>query len=296
MKKDLVELASIIQNNWSETPIDKTLQQIIFNMEHIGSPRGISFKLIQKTSGDAYNAEDLAGLLSQDPTICAQILKVANSAFFSPGRPIKTIKHAVTHLGLANIKNIIFAIEILGVFKGRLASETFNATDFWKHSIAGGIIASNYAKVLGSNESDLFYITAILRNLGVLALRQFMPEAFDKILSLVRRDQIPFEAACKAIVNASHREITSMIGLSWNLPAVIVDAINDRVNPFEISKEASDIRKAIAFADDLLHDFNFGVWDPYYKKSHIVFQDIPREDYIKNAATMIDAIHAQLFS
>jgi HD-like signal output (HDOD) protein len=275
---------------------EESLQQIIYNIEHIGTPQGISFKLIQKTSGDEYNAEDLAGLLSQDPTICAQILKVSNSALFSRGMPIKTIKHAVTHLGLANIKSIIFAIEILGTFKGHLVSEKFNDMDFWKHSIAGGIIASKYARTLGMQDLDLVYLAAILRNLGVLAIRQFMPGEFDKILELIDQEKTSFENACKAVLNATHREITYLIGQRWNLPLVIIDAINDRVNSFEIGEEALRIRKAITFADDLLHISKFCLWDPYFMILTVDFRGIPCEEYIKEASETVDSIYAQLFA
>jgi HD-like signal output (HDOD) protein len=275
---------------------EESLQQIIYNIEHIGTPQGISFKLIQKTSGDAYNAEDLAELLSQDPTISAQILKVANSALFSRVESIKTIRRAVTQLGLANIKNIIFAIEILGTFKGHLVSEKFSDVNFWKNSIAGGIIASKYARTLGMKDLDVVYMAAILRNLGVLAIRQFMPGEFDKILELIELEKTSFENACKAVLNATHREITYLIGQRWNLPSVIINAINDRVNAFEIGDEASQIRKAIIFADDLLHISKFCVWDPYFMILTVDFHGIPCEEYINEASETVDGIYAQLFA
>jgi HD-like signal output (HDOD) protein len=275
---------------------EESLQQIIYNIEHIGTPQGISFKLIQKTSGDAYNAEDLAELLSQDPTISAQILKVANSALFSRVESIKTIKHAITQLGLSNIKSIIFAIEILGTFKGHLASNKFSDINFWKHSIAGGIIASKYTRTLGAKDLDLVYMATILRNLGVLAIRQFMPGEFDKILELIELEKTSFENACKAVLNATHREITYLIGQRWNLPSVIINAINDRVNAFEIGDEASQIRKAIIFADDLLHISKFCVWDPYFMILTVDFHGIPCEEYINEASETVDGIYAQLFA
>ncbi|HAJ80725.1 MAG TPA: hypothetical protein DCO75_13250 [Fibrobacteres bacterium] len=275
---------------------DECLRQIIFNIEHIGTPKGISFKLIQKTSGDAYDAEDLANLLLQEPTICAQILKVSNSALFSRGQPIKTIKHAVTQLGLANIKSIIFAIEILGEFKWRFSSEKFNEVDFWKHSIAGGIIASKYARTSGMYDPDLFYIAAILRNLGVLAIRQFMPNEFSHILSLMEQAQTSFGIASKAILNATHREIIYMIGLRWNLPSVIINAINDGVNPKKIGNVSMEIRKAIAFADDILHVSGFCVWDRFFMISKVDYHGIPCEEYIKDASETVESIYRQLFS
>lgn len=274
---------------------EESLQQIILNIEHIGTPQGISFKLIQKTSGDAYATEDLAELLSQEPTICAQILKVANSALFSRGKPITTIKHAVTHLGLTNIKNVIFAVEILGIFKGQLTSKKFNDMDFWKHGIAGGIIASKVAQSAGWQDMDLFYMAAILRDLGVLAIRQFMPGEFEKILSLTEYEKLSFESACKAVLSASHREIMYLIGLRWKLPSVIIDAINDRVNPHEIGRVASAIRKAIRFADDLLQSSKYCVWDRYFLVSEADFFGVPVEEYLKEASETVEGIYGQLF-
>lgn len=87
----------------------EAFQQILFNIEHIGSPEKVSLKLLQKTSNPDYSTDDVSEIISKEPTISAQILKIANSVHFSRLEPVKTIKQAVIKLGLSNIKSILFS-------------------------------------------------------------------------------------------------------------------------------------------------------------------------------------------
>jgi len=52
---------------------------------------------------------DVVKIILEDPTICAQILKVANSAYYYRGERINNMTSAVVHLGLENVRRILLA-------------------------------------------------------------------------------------------------------------------------------------------------------------------------------------------
>jgi HD-like signal output (HDOD) protein len=267
---------------------EDALQQIIWNIEHIGTPHNVSLRLLEKSASEI-DIDEMTALISQDATVSALILKTANSVHFSRGQRIKTIKNAIIHLGIENIKKLLFAVEMIGVFKGRCAAENFSEIDFWKHTLAGAILASKYTAFKKSCDPDVAYAAALLRDIGILAVRQFAPEEFEKMVLRQKTEASSFKELAKTFLGVSYREISYMVGLSWSLPRPIIESIKDRI-PSEMNSEIRAIREGILFADELLHVTKYCIWDLYYLPGNFDFHDIPCEEMHKEAAETVEKI------
>ncbi len=265
-----------------------TLQKIILNIEHIGTPHNIVFKLLEKSDKVNIGIDQIASDISQDATVSALVLKTANSVHFTRGQRIKSIKQAVIHLGIDNIKKLLFAVEMLGVFKGNCASDKFSEIDFWKHTLAGAILASKYASFIKTCPADIAYAAALMRDIGILAIRQFTPDEFDRILLHKDAERLPVYNLFKSILGISHREIGYMIGLRWNLPSIIIEPIKDATNKFETTDEIEAVRASILFADELLHVTNYCLWDVNYLPGNFDFHGIPCEEMLKETRALVD--------
>jgi HD-like signal output (HDOD) protein len=268
---------------------EDALQQIIWNIEHIGTPHNVSLRLLEKSASEI-DIDEMTTLISQDATVSALILKTANSVHFSRGQRIKTIKNAIMHLGIENIKKLLFAVEMIGVFKGRCAAENFSEIDFWKHTLAGAILASKYTVFKKSCDPDVAYAAALLRDIGILAVRQFAPEEFEKMVLRQKTEASSFKSLTKTFLGVSYREISYMVGLSWNLPRPIIESIKDRATTSEMNSEISAIREGILFADELLHVTKYCIWDLYYLPGNFDFHDIPCEEMHAEASETVEKI------
>lgn len=240
--------------------------QIIQNIEHIGTSPALSLKIMQEVSKADADLTTITSLLMDDPTICAQVLKVANSTYFFTRERINTVSQAVINLGLENIKQILFAIEIIGVFRAELSSKKFEEELFWRHSIATGFLAVEIgaAKKYPVNPETL-YITGILRNIGVLAVRQFLPAEFDAIITLMEKNRIDFRAASQQVIGINHREIGYLIGIKWNLPEDIVNSLGENELGCSGIEKALQMRTAIGTVEAMLAAKQYSMWDPFCK-------------------------------
>jgi HD-like signal output (HDOD) protein len=269
------------------------LNRIANNIEHIGTPNCIILKLIEKISMNDYDASDLARLISYDNTVSAQVLKIANSARFFRGNPVNTINDAVVVMGSSNLKSMLLAIEFIGVFHGRGASKRFDDYEFWKHSLAGAQISSYYAKHVRMDNPECFYISALIRNIGLLAIRQFMPEEFEIILNMVENEKIPFENAFQAILGETIRQVGYIICSGWQIPEMIIGAMNDRGDACCQTCLSVTQKKAMTFADDLLHITQFALWNRYYMPENVDFSNIPCEIIFKESTEMVNSIFTE---
>jgi HD-like signal output (HDOD) protein len=275
---------------------ESILQQIFLNIEHIGTPPGISLKLFEKTNSPDFNIDEMASMISRDATIAALVLKTANSVHFSRGNRIMNIKHAIVHLGAFNINRLLFAIEMLGVFRGHGSSKSFTEADFWSHTLAGAHLASKYAVFKKSCDADIAYIAGLLRNIGVLAIRQFAPREFERMLLLQTLEKASFERLSEFVLGMNHRELAYTIGLKWNLPAVIINSIRSTGVVSENVKQINAVREAILFADELLHVAKYCLWDYFYMPGNFDFHDIPVESLFNETKEMVEKMMNEFWS
>lgn len=263
------------------------LTSLLTGIEHIGALSTITTKIFRMITDSDYDTTHLADVISRDPAISAQLLKIANSAYFQRSEPIKTIKQAIVTLGLQNVKGILYGIQMFGIFKGKNDPKNFDIMTFYKHTIAGAVIASQYKIPQGiSITSDNLYIAGLLRNLGVLAIRQFIPTTFGYILSLMETDKLSFANAAMYQIGNGHRYVTYTICKNWKLPDSMIDAYT---NDDDITLESKTIRDAIKYADDLLQATHYATWDMFYMPNFLD-TTMPNREIYDETTKIIDSI------
>jgi HD-like signal output (HDOD) protein len=236
--------------------------QILQNIEHIGTSPALSLRIMEEASLPDADLTTISSLLMDDPTICAQVLKVANSVAFYTREKVTTISQAVINLGIENIERILFAIEIIGVFKGDFSTKKFKEELFWRRSIAAGFLAIEIGRMKKySIASETLYISALIANIGVLAVRQFLPAEFESIINLMEINKVDFRTASQDVIGINQREITYLIGTRWNLPDDIVHAIGEGEAIGD--ENAEQIRTVVDTAEALLTVRHYAFWDAY---------------------------------
>ncbi len=159
--------------------------------------------------GDA-NTAALAQLVERDPTVAANVLRVANSAALAPRIPIVTMTQAIAWLGMGEIQSIAMAVAV----RTRLFTDAAHETllkDMWRTAVATAYWAREIARPRRITV-DLAHLCGLLHRIGrpvvVRCLAQ-APDGSSTRLSAGQRIQLVdrFEAAAGA----------ALCGV-WNLP------------------------------------------------------------------------------
>jgi HD-like signal output (HDOD) protein len=230
------------------------------NMESIGALPSLSLKIFNKLNEPDFNIVDVAQLMLQDQAICAQILKVANSVFYARGNHITTISQAIAHLGTNVIKRLLFAIELMGIYPNNMQEARFNENDFWRHTMAGAILSQEIAYHNTSGNSETFYLTALLRNLGILIIRQFFPDLFRDVCEYAREKSVSFVNAEKKVLRLEHGEVAYLVAVRWGLPKEILYSYKQDFSTIGYYRTILEI---IQTSDAILAGKKYGIWDPF---------------------------------
>ena len=196
----------------------KTAAKLLASIEVLPSLSPIVAKLAQVTASPASSAQQVADVVKLDPALTAKVMRLANSAYVGIPRRINSLKNAVVLLGQKRVYSLALTTGVLLAIKKR-ADLPFLLKDFWRHSVAVGMIAESISKSLNRRDcidSDQAFTAGLLHDIGKLAVGCFAAEYIRAAVQDCRGNNIPFFKAEK--VNTSHMMVGLLLARKWNFP------------------------------------------------------------------------------
>lgn len=181
----------------------------------------VGFTLMKEMSRENTNAERLQRIISADSVLVARILRVVNSAYFSIPNRVSTIKHAVSLLGLRQIRDLAFGIYLLELgrgFKGAAGHPL--QLRYWSHSVATAFLSEALARYLclptvGPGEA---YVAGLLHDIGLLILSRYEIRSMTRVVEEQAARRIRCVDLEKELVGATHTELAEWLAGKWSLP------------------------------------------------------------------------------
>jgi len=180
----------------------------------------------------------LARTLESEPSLVAQILRVANSPFYGLSGQIKGIREACMVLGQHTLRNLILAAAVSEVLDNLDNTED----DFvmsWNHCIHTATVARQLAMQL-KLDSDASYTAGLLHDIGMLIISAILPEEKEKINKRIAEGVSLLDAESNEL-GLDHEQLGCAVSKQWNLPDDITEAICSHHTPNENPQALVDI-------------------------------------------------------
>lgn len=198
------------------------------------------FLQIKKIVDDpSSNINNIAKVITRDPSLTARILKVSNSALYRGNHEITNLQLALSRMGLNLIKTLVTSHSITqmfnqpkGVFKPFFSQLHHHSTEVSAHAYA---IAAKYTKV---NPDDAL-LAGLVHNIGYLPMAQCV----DKFPEVEENPNLLIEVMGKV-----HTKIGEMILNSWSFPQHIIDASIHYVEQFRTGTATMDLTDIVIIA------------------------------------------------
>lgn len=166
----------------------------------------------------ASSSEDIAKVMSVDPSLSAKVLKLANSALFRFQSEVATVQKALQVIGGEAAYNISIAETANLAFKS-FSSEQLNFDAFWKRAVLNGVIAKSIAQQRQVRGSDRYFVIGILHSLSELICATQLPQQYADYKGK-SKDSVPF-AAQQEMFGFTFAECSGDILQTWNLPETV---------------------------------------------------------------------------
>jgi putative nucleotidyltransferase with HDIG domain len=172
---------------------------------------------------DTLDIHQVVKLISQDKSLAARCLQVANSPLFGCSHEVETIQAAVVALGLNRIQEIAVSCSLLRLLPA--VSFGVNPSVFWAHSLACAMVAREFASRIGFPDPAKAYAAGLLHDVGIVALLWVSPHDFRRSFERGSAERIPLHEAEEKTLGITHCECGKIIARNWHLPPELAEAI-----------------------------------------------------------------------
>ena len=234
------------------------LQQLIDQMGSLPAQPGTYQKVrgeLQK-KGEA-STDRVAKLILQDPAMTAEILRIANAAFFGQRQRVDTVQRAIVVLGLDLTAHLILFFSVYQTMQPKLPEFGYEA--FWAHSLGVGLAASHLQarNARDSRFVERAMVGGLLHDLGKLVLACFLPERYAPVLAAAHEWKKSLVSVETEQLGVSHVELGGYLAEQWRLPPSVVAAIRWHHDPAS-SGQYQPFVELVQLADEMVRHLGVG--------------------------------------
>jgi HD-like signal output (HDOD) protein len=185
----------------------------------------IAVKLQGVLSNNDFSIEQVVALIIRDPALTSQILRLANSPFFSGLAKVTTITEAVVRLGAAEVASVAMMATQQSSYHSITNPELKSYSQLlWRHAIGCAIGSRWLAERTGCRHlSQEAFIAGLLHDIGSLLILK----ALEGILNSGDDVKVFTRDLITEIMTAMHAESGYQLMERWNLPELYCVIVRD---------------------------------------------------------------------
>lgn len=176
--------------------------------------------------------QDVARIIEREPTLCAKLLQVANSAFFGLPRAVSSISQAATYLGALALRDLALAMETMATAQtNRSALPAASYRAFQLNALGVALLGRRWYAADRRKADDAF-VAGMLRDMGHLVLS-------------TQGERRPGDAAQHAALSAY------LLGL-WGIPHAVLEAVAYHEDPSRVDHDTLELVDVVHLCDALV--------------------------------------------
>jgi HD-like signal output (HDOD) protein len=185
---------------------------------------GAVMETLQRIRNPESSASSIAEVLAVDPGLSVRVLRVANSAAFSPTKRVENLTQAVALVGLSQLESLVLSVAAASaVPRESCAGYDFNR--FWRAAARRGVIARAFARILCPARESESFTAGLLQDLAIPFLAHTHPDKYGPVLARWHEGDEDLVKLERETFDWDHAEVGTWICSEWALPENIASAI-----------------------------------------------------------------------
>jgi putative nucleotidyltransferase with HDIG domain len=188
---------------------------------------------IRLLSDETADNDRIAAVLQRDQGLVAQVLKLANSAFYGVSRRVSTVKQALLVLGRNPVRSMVVAAASQEFLGRPQPGYQMARGQLWEHSLAVGLAASMVASRIAYRPADEAFVAGLLHDIGKVVLGEYLAEHSVELEELLSHGEagLAFDEIEREILNIDHATLGGRLCDHWQLPARLGNAVRYHYHP-----------------------------------------------------------------
>ncbi len=238
-------------------------REIIDSIEQMPQfPQNIQM-LQKELSNPGCTFESIADTITSDPSLVAEILRIANSPVYRIKNQISDVAAAVRMIGMLGVKSILYNYGARKVFEKKFNKKAIDEIN--EHSFHVALIASFLAQYKGLNRlAEDIYTAALIHDFGKIIVNSLNRELEGRLEQLCREKHIPIAILDDLASGFNHSTIGAQLARKWDFPDKFIQTIQHHHTPLESVEEYKVITYAVYLGNEIY----------YYARNERDFDDL----------------------
>ena len=233
------------------------LEQIVSSAKDLPSLPAITYRVIKLVDDPQSTAKDLNDVITQDQSLTAKVLRLANSAYYGFPRRISTVTDAIVLLGFNTIRSLVLSASVYHILEKPLEGYALAPGELWRHSQASAMAARLIAQRARYRQPDQAYIAGLLHDIGKVLLNHHLREQYHEVVARVGGEKTFIDVE-EEVLGFNHAQVGALLAEKWNLPPDLVEAIGCHHQP-AAAKKNRELTAITHLADALCMTMGLGL-------------------------------------
>jgi len=225
------------------------IEKLIKDDVKLPSLPAVAIRILEAVKKDENSFDELAQIISSDPSLAVKTLKVVNSPSYALSQKVNSLEKALAILGLNAMKNIALSFVVAKEFKSH-SEGVFDFDFFWKRSVTAAVAADLTAKQI-NNKSDDAFVTGLLQDIGIAIMYFCKKDDYLEVLNERKTGELSIEDTEKKVLGFDHQELGSEILKAWGLSESIYMPIRYHHNNAALPSECELSVNTIYLSDKI---------------------------------------------
>jgi len=195
-----------------------------------------------------FDVQEVTDLLSQDKSLAAQCLQMANSPLFGRWQRVETLRGAVISLGFHHLSDIAMSCGVLNLLP--TDKKKLDPVVFWKHSLGCALVCRHLARKLKLSDPGNAYLAGLLHDLGIIVNLWVLPQEFRTAFEIAKAEGIPLHEGEERSLGFTHCDSGRLLAEHWNLAPNLIEVVSFHHSPEKASRNPELV--ALVHVADLL--------------------------------------------
>ena len=197
------------------------LQAATVNPRHLPRRPHLMQRLVATINDPQASREKVARIISQDPVLAADVLRLSNSPLYRLTRaPIESVQRAITICGGDGLQALLVSALVQPIFRASSKNFPLFAELLWKRSEQSARVAEIYASEVRREDRFEAQLLALLSALGPLAVYRVILDFYAKTPSVA-----PNPAVCKALILEFGPRMAHRVAVHWETSQRLLAAL-----------------------------------------------------------------------
>lgn len=214
-------------------------QELVARIKSLIALPSVYYRVREQLESPNSSITEVARLIETDPALTGGVLRLVNSAFYSPSHKIESVERAIFVLGLQQTHEMVLAITFSNVFDG-IRPQYMDMRRYWIGCMMTALAARELAHLTCNPSAGRLFVIGLLADIGHLAMYQVVPEQAIKAQTISDASGEPLFEAERRIIGCDSAEISAALADNWKLPASFVEIIAAQTAPHPAGRYATE--------------------------------------------------------